>query len=976
MTEISFIVNATAVTVETDPVRTLLEVLREDLGLTGTKQGCDYEGECGACTVLLDGRPVRACLTPIGKVAGRRVETVEGLAGLTPPPLRGEGAGGGVTPLPELAHLHPLQAAFIECGAVQCGFCTPGMLMAAKALLDRKPDPTDAQIIEALEGNLCRCTGYVKIIDAVRLAAARLAGYESADQRISESRITNHDSPFILGGHLLRTDSIPKVTGAARYVEDMVMPGMLHGAVVRSPHHHARLIALDIGPATHVPGVVAVLTAADIPGENGLGDYSQEESVLCPIGATVRMRGAPVALVVAETRQAAAAGAAAVAVTYEVLPHVFDPEAALAPGAPHIAGRNNILSAHQIKHGDLDAAFAAAAAVVEAEYRTAYLEHSALERETLLGYYDEEGRLTVVGGNHEPFYQQQYIANALALQPEQVRVITPPTGGSFGGKQDPWPFVATALMVYHTRRPVRLVYTRRESFDASPKRHPYVVRNRIGATADGRLTGIQVRVIANTGGYDSAGRYIPNYAVTASGGPYRWQAVDAHAQTVYTNGPKAGQYRGFGTAQAAFATECALDELAEKLGIDPLEFRLRNTLQAGEPSFLGYPVAETIGFTQVLEAIRPYYEAYLADAEAFNSGIEAFPNLPIYQSTNLPIRRGVGLAGMWYRFGKAGSLRIEAHAELAQDGRFVVYCTAADYGQGTNTVIAQLAAETLGVPRHRIEIVNGDTARAPDSGIQGASRATYFVGGAVTAAARALKDEILGLAAELLDRAPASLRLEVDRVAADDGKAVDLAAVAAEFDRIGKPRRVRGFFDLTDRYLTADITRPEYVPFFVTGAHVAEVEVDLRTGETRVLRLAAAHDVGRVVNRLDAEGQIEGAMIMGIGAALLEELIPGHTSGFADYYLPTVKSLPQTDVILVEVPSLHGPYGVKGLGEAAMLPSTPAIINAISRAIGARLREIPATPERVLRAVQNQRMANQRTANQRMANRRINELAP
>ena len=358
-----------------------------------------------------------------------------------------------------------------------------------------------------------------------------------------------------------------------------------------------------------------------------------------------------------------------------------------------------------MQHGDLDAAFADSAAIVEAEYRTAFLEHSALERETLLGYYDEEGRLTVTGGNHEPFYQQKYIANALALPLDRVRVIMPPTGGSFGGKQDPWPFIATALMTQAVRRPVRLVYSRTESFDATPKRHPYVVRSKIGATEDGQLTGIRVRIDANTGGYDAGGQYIPNYAVTASGGPYHWQAVDAYAQTVYTNGPKAGQYRGFGTAQSAFAAECALDELAEKLGIDPLELRLKNTLRTGETSFLGYPVAETIGFTQVLEAIRPHYEAYLADADAFNrspclpvSLSTRLPttNLPIYQST---LRRGVGLAGMWYRFGKSGTLRIEAHAELARDGHFIIYCTAADYGQGMNTVVSQMAAEALGVSR-------------------------------------------------------------------------------------------------------------------------------------------------------------------------------------------------------------------------------------------------------------------------------------
>jgi CO/xanthine dehydrogenase Mo-binding subunit len=359
-------------------------------------------------------------------------------------------------------------------------------------------------------------------------------------------------------------------------------------------------------------------------------------------------------------------------------------------------------------------------------------------------------------------------------------------------------------------------------------------------------------------------------------------------------------------------------------------------------------VAETIGFPQVLEALRPHYQARLTDAEAANQ----LANRP--HSPTAHIVRGVGLAGMWYRFGKSGTLRVEAHAELARDGRFIVYCTAADYGQGTNTVMSQMAAEALGVPRERIEVVNADTARVPDSGIQGASRATCFVGGAVTAAGRALKHEILGMAAELLDRPPSALGIRADRVAiaADDSAAIPLTEIAAEFDRIGKSRRVRGFFDLSDRFPAE--TRPEYVPLFVTGAHLAEVEVDLRTGQTRVLRMVAAHDVGRVVNRLDAEGQIEGSLIMGIGAALMEELIPGHTRGFADYYLPTAKSMPQTEVILVEVPGLHGPHGVKGLGEAAMLPATPAIINAISRAIGVRLREIPATPERVLAAIRSQ----------------------
>ncbi len=652
------------------------------------------------------------------------------------------------------------------------------------------------------------------------------------------------------------------------------------------------------------------------------------------------MIGAPVALVVAETVGSARAGAAAAKVDYQMLPHTFDVEAAQVSGAPYIAGRGNILSSYEVKHGDLETALERSAVVVETEYRTAFLEHGALERESLLGYYDDEGRLTVAGGAHEAYYQQAYISASLALPREQVRVVIPPTGGSFGGKQDPWPFIATALMTYATQRPVMLVYSRQESFHASPKRHPYLVRNRIGATRDGRLTGIQTRIEANTGAYDASGQYIPNYAVTASGGPYRWAAVDARAQTVYTNGPKAGQYRGFGTAQACFATECALDELCQRLGADPLEFRLQNRLHDGENSFLGYPVAESLGFREVLEALRPHYEAMLAGVRAGSS-----QDKPGFS-------RGVGLAGMWYRFGKSGSLRIEAHAELASDGRFVIYCTAADYGQGTNTTMVQMAAEALGVSRDEVILVNSDTARAPDSGIQGASRATYFVGGAVVRAAANLLDEVLGVAAEILDRAPASLSLAGRAVVSPDGLHLPLAEVAREFDRLGKSRRTLGIFDLSPRFPPE--ASPEYAPLFVTGAHLAEVEVNMRTGEVQVLRMVAAHDVGRAVNRPDAEGQIEGAVVMGLGAALMEEVLPGHTTGFADYYLPTVKSMPEIEVVLVEVPSRFGPFGVKGLGEAAMLPATPAIVNAISRAIGQRVRTIPATPERILAAIRGE----------------------
>ncbi|HUH95959.1 MAG TPA: molybdopterin cofactor-binding domain-containing protein [Anaerolineales bacterium] len=908
----SFLLNEQLVQSNSDPITPLLDVLRNELGMTGTKQGCDHEGECGACTVLLDGQPVRSCLTPLGRIAGRSVLTIEGL-----------GTEG---------NLHPLQSTFIEVGAVQCGYCIPGMLLASKALLDREPHPGRAQILSALEGNLCRCTGYTRIVQAVELAAQRLQNPQAALAPASRP----------IGGSALRSDSLGKVTGKAEYAEDIKMPGALHMLVVRSPHHHALLRGLDASRAANMPGVKRIITWRDIPNLNGFPDYSLEEPVLTPVGDTLRMRGAPIALIVAENEEQAAAAREALEMDIEALPYTFDMDEALKPGAVHIAGDGNELSRYAVQRGDLEGALRASGHIVEATFETAFLEHTALERESLVGRIDEAGRITVLGGTHQPHNQQRYIAEMLGLPLDQVRVIVPPVGGSFGGKQDPWPFAAVGLATYLLRRAVRLIYSRRESFDASPKRHPYRVQCRIAATNDGKLTALSARIDCNTGGYDGAGRYIPNYAVTAMGGAYRWRAVDILARSVYTNGPKSGQYRGFGTAQSTFALECALDELIEKLGVDPVEFRLRNCIGQLEDVFLGYPLLDTLGYAQVLKAVKPHYQQFAKEAESFNK-----------ENPGGSVRRGVGLSGMWYRFGKAGSLKVEAHAELAGDGHFIFYCSAPDYGQGTNTVMSQMAAEALGVGRERVEIVNADTGRTPNSDIQGASRATFFVGGAVKEAAAVLVLSIFDVAAELLDVPIERLVLMADKVAIRDNEhSVPLSEVAREFDRIGKSRRVSGSFDLTPQLPEQ---RPEYLPLFITGAHLADVRVDMETGVVKVLRVVAAHDVGRAVNPLDAAGQIEGAVVMGLGAALQEEYLPGLTDGISQYQLPTSSAMPDIQTILVEVPSRLGPYGVKGLGEAALLPSTPAIINAVSRAIGSRLRTIPATPERVLNAIRGRR---------------------
>jgi CO/xanthine dehydrogenase Mo-binding subunit len=805
------------------------------------------------------------------------------------------------------------------------------MLLSAAALLSREPDPRREQILEALEGNLCRCTGYTKIVAAVEAAAALMRG----EKPLTGERVAGP----VIGGSQTRVDAADKVTGAARYAEDVKMPGLLHAAPVRSPYPHARVLQVDPCPAARLHGVVRVLTAADIPGKNTLEGYSRNEHLLAPLGDTVRMVGDAVAIVVADSLEAARAGAAVVGVDYEPLPHTLDAREAMEHQAVSIYTDGNILNSDERRFGDLDAAFLRADLVLEAKYRTTFMEHSALERETVLSYPDEGGRLTVVGGHQEPHWAQGWIAALLDLPLRRVRVITPPTGGAFGGKQDPWPLMAAALAAYCVRHPVRLTYGRRDSFDASPKRHPYQMSYRVGAMLDGALTGLHFRIVANTGAYDCDGYHIPYYALVAGGGPYRWQAVDARAWAVYTNGPKAGQMRGFGTPQAAFALECTLDEVAAHLDLDPLDLRLQNAIDGQSVTFLGYPMAETVGYHQCLEAIRPHYQAALPRTKELN----------LVRSRG-PWRRGVGLAGMWYRFGKSGDITCEVHAELGLDGVLTFFFSAPDYGQGTTTVMAQLAAEAMGVPRDSLRLVNADTAFTPDSGIQGASRSTYWVGGAVVQAATLLRTQIMGVAAEMLDRHPDTLALDSDSVVTPDGTMLAFSKVAAEMERIGLSRRVKGVF-APELGRSRDDTPYSYLPFFVSGAHLAEVDVNVDTGQVQVARIVAAHDVGRVVNPQGAQGQVEGAILMSLGAALMEEYLPGISTGFSDYYLPTIRSMPEIEVILVEVPSRWGPLGAKGLGEGATLPTTPAVLNGIYHATGARIRELPATPERVLAAI-------------------------
>ena len=900
-------------------------MLRDDLGLTGVKQSCDMEGECGACTVIVDGEAQRSCLLLAGEVAGRSVTTIEGMGTPDQP--------------------HPLQVAFLEAGAVQCGYCTPGMLLSAKALLDRNLQPTRSEIVAALAGNICRCTGYARIVAAVERAAEMLMHDERRKTKDEGGPTASVFRP--IGGDLTRHNGWERISGATKYAEDITLPDMHYVAFVRSPHFHARIQSLDPAPALALPGVVAVLTAVDVPGENSLGGYSLDEHLLAPIGGKVRMVGDPIALVIGVTPEAAEAGASAVRVGFEVLPHTFEITGALEPGAIQIH-ENNLLATAEAHTGDAAAALAGSDVVVTATYCTGFQAHMAMERESGVAYWSEDAVLTVICGSHEPHWNRAYLATILGLPLDRIRVINPPMGGSFGGRQDVYPMAAVALAAYHLRKPVKLAYSRREVMDAAPKRHPYTLRCTVGAKittpagaqVDAVLTGMQIDIEANTGAYDSAGRYIADYAVVASVGPYRWQGVDAQARVLYSNGPKAGQFRGFGTPQSVLALECLLDELCQKLGADPLEFRLRNLLADGDRTGTGLPVGETLGIRQALEALRDDYREITARVTAFNA-----------DSRHDGRRRGVGLAAMMYRFGKYGVARSQAEAELGLDGRFTVFASASEFGQGIETVFTQLAAECLGVSRDIIRLVNADTAQTLDGDVTGASRATYWVGSAVADASRRLRAAILATAAELLDRPPDDLTLADDAVCSrtDARLSLPLTAVAAEMGRSGQSRRIRGVMDLTRQY--PDDRGADYLPFFLTAAHLAEVEVDLETGKPSVKLIVAAHDVGKVINPRDAVGQVEGGVVMGLGSALMEEFVPGVSRGFSTYSVPTITSVPEIRVRLVEAPGRYAAFGVKGLGEATLLPTPPAIINAVSRAIGVRIRRTPATAERIRAAI-------------------------
>ncbi len=882
MRKISLKVNGIDRELVVDPAAVLLEVLREDLRLTGAKQSCDRKGQCGACTVIVNGQAVKSCLKKAVDLDGSEVITIEGLG------------------TPQNPHL--IQEAFVQAGAVQCGFCTPGMIMAAKALLDGDPDPSEESIKKALSRNLCRCTGYRKIIEAVKLAGRFLR------KETSPEFFRPDLSRGLIGVSLPRPTAYLRACGTAQFTADLPLEKALHLAAVRSPHHHARIISIETGPALALSGVVGVMTAKDIRGTNRIKYLVADQPVLCD--HKVQVLGDPVALVAARSRAEALAGAEAVQVIYEPLPAVRTPEEALAEGAPSVhEGQPNRCFSHPQVKGDARAALRSSAAIVETDFSTQLIHQAPLEPEASVAFLEEkegELQLVVIGRGINIHHHVMVLQEALGW--EDIRYEEAFSGGQFGIKLDITSEALAGAAALHFRQPVRYVPSLTESMWMTSKRHPLQCRLRLGADAQGLLTGLEVDFTLENGAYTSWGRAILLRILQMLSGGYQIPHVKVLGELVYTNNAWGGAARGAGPPQINFALESALDMLARKLGTDPLEFRLLNTLQPGQSISTGQ-VVEEWPYPGCLEALRPHYRRAQTDAAESKTG---------------RLRRGVGLAGGTFGIGKAGpGDKSTVAVELNPDGGLTVYGSIADPGEGNDAMLTQLAAEALGLPPEKIRLVTRDTDRTPDSSSASGSRVTYMSGGALLLAIEALKQAMA------------------------EAGAVDSQGLL----RVGKPVRYLGTMTQQTTPLDPETGQGRPYDSRVHGVQMAEIEVDTETGDIRILKMTAVVDPGRVINPLIVEGQIEGGLDMGVGMALREEYVHGQTKDWVTFKFPTIRHSFETEIVLIETPRLKGPLGAVGVGEFVLLPTAAAVMNALEDAVGVRVRHLPATPDKVLAAL-------------------------
>lgn len=909
-----FTLNDVPVDMEIAPTMRLSAALRGQWQCLDVKVGCNA-GDCGACTVLVDGEPVCACLTALGQVAGKNVQTVKGLTRSDP-------------------LMKQLQASFLAHGAAQCGICTPGMLVSAVSLLKQTPQPTEESVKNALGGVLCRCTGYRKIIDAVMNASSCKDAKALPVDPIATSSV---------GTSVLRLDGLVKVEATELFGDDVAPQGALQLRLVRSPFHHASFTLGDLDAyKAENPGIELILTASDVPGINLFGmipPYIDQ-----PVFAEhqTRFKGEAIAAVVGDAELIEQLDLAGFPVQWLEQQAMLTPVMANQDNQPQLHGNTvkNVLCEGLVQCGDANKALDRAAIRVSGTFSTGFIEHAYIEPEA--GYAQREGDTLVIAGcTQAPYMNRDSLAQIMALDPDNVRVIPSAVGGGFGSKLDLsyQPYVALAAWVLD--RPVRLTYTRRESMQSTTKRHPSHMQVQIGVDVNGRVSGFSFEGTFNTGAYASWGPTVANRVPVHASGPYYTPDYRAHTTGVYTHSAPAGAFRGFGVPQAAIAQESLFDELANKLGMDRLAFRQLNALDNNQRTVTGQSFASSVGIKACLDSLESGWREALADAESFN--IRA-------ADAGSTVRRGVGIAAGWYGCGNTSLPNPSTiKAGITRDGAINLHQGAVDIGQGSNTVVAQIFAETLGVPVSRITLIDADSAHTPDAGKTSASRQTFVSGNAARLTALAMRAAISRHTncRQLIDLMIDGQTLTVNAGAADHAS-IRLSDLPPDAE--GYVISAQESYDPPTKPMDSNGQGEPYA-LYGYAAQMVSLDVDTALGTVRLERLTAAHDVGKAINPMLVEGQIHGGVAQGIGMALMEEFIPGRTENLHDYLIPTIGDVPPIDTIIIEVEDPHGPFGAKGLGEHVLIPTSPAILNAIAHACGARITDLPATPDKVLAAI-------------------------